>query len=178
MKVLVFGVSVGTVAVITVVTLLPVDLQKALGGLANTGSAAVGSALDSVPLVIENSTPSPFPISATVSELAETLETQTEDISVPLAPTEASEPSYIPRNVGTSEPSPKPTELSYTDVLDPPERTVSGRAGNIRISDTPTSPQPQPTGNPIYDPIPVPVNPGFGAGGGGGGSSSSSSSSP
>ena len=83
MKVLIFGVSVGTVAVITAVTLLPVDLQKAFGGLANTVSAAVGSALDSEPLVIENITPPPLPIYTTISELTTTLKTQTEDIFVP-----------------------------------------------------------------------------------------------
>src|SRR3989344_198021 len=136
MKVLIFGVSVGTVTVITAVTLLPVDLQKALGGLANTVSAAVGSALESEPLVFESVALAPLPISTTISELAETLETQTEDISVPPAPAEVPEPSYIPRNVGRAEPAPKPTGLSYADVLE-----------NISISDAPTPPQPQPTGN-------------------------------
>lgn len=151
MKVLFFGLSIGTVAAITTVMLLPIDFQKAFGGLANTVSAAVGSALDSAPLVIEN-TPPPEPSSSSVN--------QSES-----APVSEIEPESTPV------PEKKLSVIPQSSLRKPVALPVFVESTSPSISQTPAPvivpAAPKPFANPVYDPIPVPVNPGFGAGGGG-----------
>lgn len=162
MKALLFGVCAGTVAAATAVALLPVDIERAFGGFANTVSAAIGSALESEPLVIENIAPAPIPISPTpspaLSLLNEEITPAPQTLPPPPPPARASiaPPAIIP--------TPTPPLALLPSTPPPPPDTIT-----LTITHTATPN--------IYDPLPIP-SPGFGGGGSSSGGSAGSSEPP
>ncbi len=114
-----------------------------LSAFAGEISGAIGTALESEPLVIEN------PQANAPLALASVVATQihTEENAEPV---QKSNTSVAPKITAV----PAPPVVVATP---PPSAPLAPRSPTL-------------SGNPIYDPIPVPVSPGFGASGGGGGS--------